>query len=538
MTAQQAIGAVLNGRYRILRVLGQGGVGTVYLAEHMELQIRVALKEVRGSSLDEPEYQEALEQCRREGRLLVNLDHPNLPKVTDAFIEGPSFYLVRDYVEGVTAEDRLRAPSEQPLNVQQVIEWGIQIARVLRYLHSQAPPVIFRDLKPDNIIVQPDGTVKLVDFGIARRFIVGAQSDTMRLGSLGYSPPEQFGLKQTDQRSDLYSLGATLHHLLTGYDSTRQPFRLPPAAQLNPDVPIALSNLLDRCLELDPSRRPANAQEVLKALLSIRDSGVVLTGVVSLSGGDAYSQDPLDDDVHQAVVCTQEPTSTANSSVGAEPQERSDADSDSGSASIAARRASPGQPSSTETSANIPQSQPLHASPVLSRGRIVVVLSALALCMAIVYMVGKVRPAIRSGGDHTAQIGNGIATPARSSTPLPRAVPGSGATSDSVSSPSPGKAAGAKPLISHSPARGAAHSVQGASLQHLKTRTPEHLNARTPERLNAQRPGRSAPRVGFTPHHLKRHQAGSSRRQKQHDSGDLPDSQLQDTDLERVLDNK
>ncbi|MCS6776263.1 MAG: protein kinase [Chloroherpetonaceae bacterium] len=265
-------GVVLNDRYRIVRVLGRGGMGTVYLAEHLRLDTTVAVKEVSGPRPDDEEYRLALQQCEQEARFLVRLNHPNLPRVMDAFIESDRFYLVMEYIEGVTLETRLREAGGGPLEVADVIEWGLQIADVLAYLHSQDPPIIFRDLKPANVMVQPDGNVRLIDFGIARRFQPGASKDTALLGSVGYSPPEQFGRHQTDARSDLYALGATLHHLLTGRDPAAQPFKFPPACSLNPQVPEALSRLIDECLALDPAQRPAGVHEVAMRLLAVRDA--------------------------------------------------------------------------------------------------------------------------------------------------------------------------------------------------------------------------------------------------------------------------
>jgi serine/threonine protein kinase len=266
---------MLNGRYRIMRALGKGGMGTVYMAEHVRLDTIVAVKEVQGPTGDEDESREDLDRCEHEARFLVRLNHPNLPKVTDAFIErdlfaNDCFYLVMEYIEGVTLESRLQE-SPDALAVPQVIEWGLQIADVLGYLHSQDPPIIFRDLKPSNVMVQPDGNIRLIDFGIARRFQPGANKDTSLLGSVGYSPPEQFGRHQTDARSDIYAFAATLHHLLTRRDPVLQPFKFPPARVLNPAVPESLSRLLDTCLAMEPDARPQSIEAVVQGLLAVRD---------------------------------------------------------------------------------------------------------------------------------------------------------------------------------------------------------------------------------------------------------------------------
>ena len=230
-------GTLLNERYKIQQALGQGGMGTVYKAEHIRLHSIVAVKEIYGLGGDEAQNRLELDRCEHEARFLVRLNHPNLPKVTDAFIENDCFYLVMEYIEGVTLESRLNAAQGKPLDVLQSVEWGLQIADVLAYLHSQEPPIIFRDLKPSNVMLLPDNSIKLIDFGIARLFQPGASKDTSLLGSVGYSPPEQFGKGQTDPRSDVYAFGATLHHLLTGRDPSLQPFKFPPARTFNPLVP-------------------------------------------------------------------------------------------------------------------------------------------------------------------------------------------------------------------------------------------------------------------------------------------------------------
>ncbi len=270
-SAQLLEGTLLNERYRILRALGQGGMGTVYLATHERLDAVVAVKEVRGKPSDEQEFEELMHQCEQEARFLVKLNHPNLPKVTDAFIENDRVYVVMEYIQGVTLEQRLRDAGTEGLDPALVIDWGLQIADVIAYLHSQDPPIVFRDLKPANIMVQEDGNIRLIDFGIARRFQPGADKDTSLLGSVGYSPPEQFGRNQTDPRSDIYAFGATLHHLITGMDPSDHPFKFTPLIALKPNLPAALSDLLSQCLNLEPADRPTTIHEAAIRLLNARD---------------------------------------------------------------------------------------------------------------------------------------------------------------------------------------------------------------------------------------------------------------------------
>lgn len=264
-------GTLLNQRFNILEIVGQGGMGTVYRAEHNHLHVVYAVKEIRGTGIEGTEKQQDLAACEHEAQFLVKLDHPHLPKVTDAFIQNDNFYLVMQFIEGVTLDTRLTAANGAPLDVLQSVEWGLQIADVLAYLHTQEPPIIFRDLKPSNVMIQPDGAIKLIDFGIARNFQPGASKDTSLLGSVGYSPPEQFGRGQTDQRSDVYAFGATLHHLVTGRDPALQPFKFAPANTLNRLVPESLSHLLERCLEIEPNHRPQSMNVAAVQLLRVRE---------------------------------------------------------------------------------------------------------------------------------------------------------------------------------------------------------------------------------------------------------------------------
>ncbi len=264
-------GTLLNNRYRILKAIGKGGMGMVYKAEHTRLQTVVAIKEIRNTESDSTEFLLALQLCEQEAQMLVRLNHPNLPKVSDAFTEKDRFYLVMDYIDGGTLEARLLKNQGKPLDILQVVIWALQLADVLYYLHSQKPAIIFRDLKPANIMIRRDAQLFLIDFGIARRFHPGATKDTSLLGSMGYSPPEQFGHGQTDERSDIYSLGVTLHQLLTGADPLATPFQFTPAVLLNREVPDALSRLVGRCVALEPDSRPSSMHEVAEELLVIRD---------------------------------------------------------------------------------------------------------------------------------------------------------------------------------------------------------------------------------------------------------------------------
>jgi serine/threonine protein kinase len=268
-------GALLSGRYEILEVVGRGGMGTVYRARDNRLEIIVAVKEMTDRDVPPEERDQAVRQFEREAKLLGQLSHPNLPRVTDYFVEDDHCYLIMEFVVGETLEKRLHAAEGQPLPLLDVLNWGISLADVLAYLHSQDPPIVFRDVKPANIMVQADEVIKLIDFGIARRFHEGATKDTLLYGSPGYSPPEQYGRSQTDPRSDLYALGATLHHLVTGRDPAPTPFKFPAVRSLDPSLPIQLDVLIGRCVEMDVDRRPTSAEDVRDTLIHIR--GAVLS---------------------------------------------------------------------------------------------------------------------------------------------------------------------------------------------------------------------------------------------------------------------
>ncbi|HWQ15146.1 MAG TPA: serine/threonine-protein kinase [Roseiflexaceae bacterium] len=259
---------VLAGRYVIEQKLGQGGMGAVYRARDLRLATaQWAIKEMSQSAITSPlERQQARDAFRQEAELLAMLSHPNLPRVVDHFEQDGKAYLVMEFVPGESLLD-LAQREGLPLPLPRVLEWARQICEVLEYLHAQSPPVIFRDLKPANVMITPRGQVKLIDFGIARLFKPGKARDTQAFGTMGYSAPEQYGRGQTDARSDVYALGVLLHQLLTGYDPTATPFRLPPAAQLNPSLPAYLSEALARATESDPERRFPDVRSFHMALL-------------------------------------------------------------------------------------------------------------------------------------------------------------------------------------------------------------------------------------------------------------------------------
>jgi serine/threonine protein kinase, bacterial len=261
---------VLQDRYVVMQKLGQGGMGAVYRAGDRRLStVNWAVKEMSQSAISGPlERQQARDAFRQEAEMLAALNHPNLPRVTDHFEQDGKAYLVMEYVPGETLLSFLmREGLPQPQA--RVFEWARQLCDALDYLHTQLPPIIFRDLKPANIMLTPSGQVKLIDFGIARLFKPGQSKDTQAFGTIGYSAPEQYGKGQTDARSDVYSLGVLLHQLLTGYDPTQTPFRLPPAGQVNPKLPQQLSDAIATATNSERDRRFASIAAFRAALIGV-----------------------------------------------------------------------------------------------------------------------------------------------------------------------------------------------------------------------------------------------------------------------------
>jgi serine/threonine-protein kinase len=258
-------GQVFNNRYRIVKLLGQGGFGAVYRAWDSNLNKPCALKE----NLDvSPEAQR---QFTREATVLANLSHPNLPRVTDHFIlPGQGQYLVMDFVDGDDLASILR--QRGPVPPEQAIAWTLQVADALSYLHTRQPPVVHRDIKPANIRLTPDGRAMLVDFGLVK--IYNAQLRTTlgaRAVTPGYAPPEQYGHGSTDARSDLYALGATLYNILTGQDPLESVQRMSgaqmrPVNQINPRINPAVGAAIERAMRLDPNQRFQTVAEFKAAL--------------------------------------------------------------------------------------------------------------------------------------------------------------------------------------------------------------------------------------------------------------------------------
>lgn len=241
-------------RYRILRRLGAGGFGAVYQAEDTDEGNRlVAIKEMQPSGFSPKELGEVTQAFHQEASLLAELSHPGLPHVHQHFHEAGIWYLVMDFIAGETLEEHLLTHGGK-LPVKEILKLGIRLCKVLHYLHTCQPPIIFRDLKPANVMLTPEGKIYLIDFGIARHFKRGKAHDTIAFGSPGYAAPEQYGKAQTTPRSDIYSLGVLLHQLLTGQDPAgSSPTQFAP---LTEPAPEGLEKLLRQMTELDPQQRP------------------------------------------------------------------------------------------------------------------------------------------------------------------------------------------------------------------------------------------------------------------------------------------
>ncbi len=253
---------LLNQRYRIIdpNPIGSGGFSSVYKGQDTKLSNRlVAIKKMSQSDLSQKQTEENLEAFKREANLLASLEHTNLPRIHDCFCEEEHWYIVMDFIEGETLENHLMKEKQGYLSVTEVLDIATKLCTVLDYLHNQQPPIIFRDLKPANIMLRPDGQLFLIDFGIARYFKQGQSKDTTPLGTLGYAPPEQFGQEQTSTKSDIYSLGALLHHLLSGHDPSQTPLQFEPLQLGSQQNLQQLGTLIMQMVDRNKENRPESA---------------------------------------------------------------------------------------------------------------------------------------------------------------------------------------------------------------------------------------------------------------------------------------
>ena len=259
---------IIGGRYRVARPLGGGGMKMVYLAEDLRLAARpCALAEMVDSFTSPDMQKQAAAAFQREADMLAQLSNEHIPRVFDRFSDQNHHYLVMEFIDGITLEQKLH-DSGGKLPEQEAIEIALQICDTLNYLHNLEPPVIYRDLKPSNVMLATYGQVKLIDFGIARLF--QPQSNATMIGTQGYAPPEQYRGK-AEVRSDLYALAATMHHALSGRDPAAEPpFSFPPLRSACSSVTQALADLIDQSLQYDAVLRVGDAAEFKSRLLAIK----------------------------------------------------------------------------------------------------------------------------------------------------------------------------------------------------------------------------------------------------------------------------
>ena len=274
-------GVILRERYKIHRIIGQGGMGSIYLAEDLRLEgRRCALKEViHENSLSDDTLHQAQEQFLREAQILARLDHPNLPKVSDFFSEENREFLVMDFVPGKDLRTiMLEARSKKTfLSEREVLNWSAQLADALNYMHRQDPPILHRDIKPSNLKLTPSGFIKLVDFGLVK--LLASEEMTITIlqgrGTALYTPLEQYGgdTGHTDVRSDIYAFGATLYHLLTNTSPVEarerflHPESLVPPRQINAGISVRTERTVLWALSLHPDERPQSIEQFRQGLV-------------------------------------------------------------------------------------------------------------------------------------------------------------------------------------------------------------------------------------------------------------------------------
>ncbi|MEN4011018.1 MAG: serine/threonine-protein kinase [Chloroflexota bacterium] len=299
-------GDVLRGRYRIARIIGQGGMGSIYLADDLRLEGRqCALKEVEHDrTLPVELVQEAREQFLREATVLARLDHPNLPKVSDFFSTGSRDYLVMDYIPGRDLRTLMLEARQENLflSESEVLNWADQLASALIYLHNQDTPILHRDIKPSNLKVTPTGLLKLVDFGLVKLLAPGEVTITVLQGqgTALYTPLEQYGgdSGHTDVRSDIYAFGATLYHLLTNEPpaDARERFlnsgAMIPPRQINPDISVRTERCILWAMGLHPDERPESVEAFRKSLIG--DRPTIPLSLVDRASPWSFIQYPLE----------------------------------------------------------------------------------------------------------------------------------------------------------------------------------------------------------------------------------------------------
>ena len=300
-------GIVLNSRYEIVHKIGGGGMGAVYLAHDRNLGgVERAVKEMVQTSIEEEQQKKAIEDFKRESMILTALDHPSIPTIYDYFFDEREsrFYLVMKYISGGDLASRLRAAPGGRFDEKTVCDWALQIIDVLSYLHSLPTTIVYRDLKPSNIMVDDKtGRVMIIDFGIARSIDQGREQGVTAVGTMGYAPPELFS-GNVEPRSDIYSLGSTMFHLMTGADPQNNPLLIfdfqknPRPRQINPQLSDQIERILMRSVEYNAEARFSSAaemQEILSHHLENLKNGNITHGVTEIPAAVSLA--------HQNVFC-------------------------------------------------------------------------------------------------------------------------------------------------------------------------------------------------------------------------------------------
>lgn len=290
------IGSIIDGKYEILTEIGHGGMSVVYLAMDTHLNKQWAVKEIKKKGKGKTD-EIVVNSLLAEANLMKRLDHPALPRIVDIIDNGITIYVVMDYIEGESLDKILDEYGAQPEKL--VIGWVKQLCDALSYLHAQKPPIIYRDMKPANIMLKPEGNIKIIDFGIAREYKEQNLADTTVLGTKGYAPPEQYS-GQTDARSDIFALGMTMHHLLTGIDP-RKGGAYAPVRIHNPELSEGIEIIIDKCVQPAAENRYQSCADLLydlehpelitrdykkkqKKKLGLFVASVILSVVMLLSG--------------------------------------------------------------------------------------------------------------------------------------------------------------------------------------------------------------------------------------------------------------
>lgn len=257
------IGSLVDNKYKILNKVGQGGMSIVYLAMNEKANKQWAIKEVRKDGV--LDFDAVKQGLVVETDMLKRLSHPSLPSIIDVIEGDDTFLIVMDYIQGNPLSKALEEYGAQPQEY--VIEWAKQLCDVLGYLHTRTPAIIYRDMKPANVMLKPDGNVTLIDFGTAREFKEKNLADTTCLGTIGYAAPEQFGgMGQTDARTDIYCLGSTLYHLVTGMNPCEPPYEMKPIREINPSLSGGLERIILKCTQRNPEDRYQSCAELMYAL--------------------------------------------------------------------------------------------------------------------------------------------------------------------------------------------------------------------------------------------------------------------------------